>query len=26
LKQTFDYYRAHFDQYVPASGEQVASL
>ena len=26
LKQTFDYYRAHFDQYVPATGEQVASL
>jgi UDP-glucose 4-epimerase len=26
LTQTFHYYRAHFDQYVPASGEQVASL
>ena len=26
LKRTFEYYRAHFDQYVPAAGEQVASL
>ena len=26
LKRTFAYYRAHFDQYVPATGEQVASL
>jgi UDP-glucose 4-epimerase len=26
LKQTFDFYRAHFDQYVPAAGEQVASV
>ena len=26
LKKTFDYYRAHFDQYVPTAGEQVASL
>ena len=26
LKQTFDYYRAHFDHYVPTTGEQVASL
>ena len=26
LKRTFEYYRAHFDQYVPVTGEQVASL
>jgi UDP-glucose 4-epimerase len=26
LKRTFDFYRAHFAHYVPASGEQVASL
>jgi UDP-glucose 4-epimerase len=26
LKRTFDFYRAHFDQYVPPAGEQVASL
>ena len=26
LRRTFDFYRAHFDQYVPATGEQVASL
>ena len=26
LKRTFEYYRAHFEQYVPAAGEQVASL
>src|SRR5437867_1233615 len=26
LKRTFEFYRAHFDQYVPATGEQVASL
>jgi len=26
LRRTFDFYRAHFDQYVPAAGEQVASL
>ena len=26
LQRTFDYYRAHFDQYVPTTGEQVASL
>jgi UDP-glucose 4-epimerase len=26
LTRTFEYYRAHFDQYVPAGGEQVASL
>jgi len=27
LKRTFDFYRAHFNQYVPATGEQqVASL
>jgi nucleoside-diphosphate-sugar epimerase len=26
LKRTFDFYRAHFDRYVPAAGEQVASL
>jgi UDP-glucose 4-epimerase len=26
LKRTFEFYRAHFDQYVPTSGEQVASL
>jgi len=26
LKRTFEYYRAHFDQYVPTPGEQVASL
>ncbi len=26
LTRTFEYYRAHFDQYVPATGEQVASL
>jgi UDP-glucose 4-epimerase len=26
LKRTFDFYRAHFHQYVPATGEQVASL
>jgi UDP-glucose 4-epimerase len=26
MKRTFDFYRAHFDQYVPAAGEQVASV
>jgi UDP-glucose 4-epimerase len=26
LKRTFEFYRAHFVQYVPTSGEQVASL
>lgn len=26
LKRTFDFYRAHFDRYVPSTGEQVASL
>jgi UDP-glucose 4-epimerase len=26
LQRTFEYYRAHFDQYVPTAGEQVASL
>jgi UDP-glucose 4-epimerase len=26
LRRTFEYYRAHFDQYVPTTGEQVASL
>jgi UDP-glucose 4-epimerase len=26
LKRTFDFYRAHFDHYVPATGEQVTSL
>jgi UDP-glucose 4-epimerase len=26
LQRTFDFYRAHFDQYVPTAGEQVASL
>jgi UDP-glucose 4-epimerase len=26
LRRTFDFYRAHLDQYVPAAGEQVASL
>jgi UDP-glucose 4-epimerase len=26
LNRTFEYYRAHFDQYVPTAGEQVASL
>jgi UDP-glucose 4-epimerase len=26
LKRTFEYYRAHFDRYVPTPGEQVASL
>ena len=26
LKRTFDFYRAHFDQYVPITAEQVASL
>jgi UDP-glucose 4-epimerase len=26
LRRTFEFYRAHFDQYVPATGEQVASL
>ena len=26
LKRTFDFYRAHFAHYVPATGEQVASL
>jgi UDP-glucose 4-epimerase len=26
LKRTFDFYRAHFDHYVPAAGQQVASL
>jgi UDP-glucose 4-epimerase len=26
LKRTFDFYRAHFDHYVPTTGEQVASL
>jgi UDP-glucose 4-epimerase len=26
LQRTFAYYRAHFDQYAPTAGEQVASL
>jgi len=26
LRRTFEFYRAHFDQYVPAAGEQVATL
>jgi UDP-glucose 4-epimerase len=26
LQRTFEFYRAHLDQYVPATGEQVASL
>jgi UDP-glucose 4-epimerase len=26
LKRTFEYYRAHLDQYIPMAGEQVASL
>ena len=26
LRRTFEFYRAHLDQYVPATGEQVASL
>jgi UDP-glucose 4-epimerase len=26
LQRTFEYYRAHFDQYAPTAGEQVASL
>jgi UDP-glucose 4-epimerase len=26
LRRTFEFYRAHFDHYVPTSGEQVASL
>ena len=25
MKRTFDFYRAHFDHYVPAAGEQVTS-
>ena len=26
LKRTFEFYRAHFDQYVPVTGEQVGAL
>jgi UDP-glucose 4-epimerase len=26
LRRTFEFYRAHLDQYVPATGEQVATL
>ena len=26
LRRTFEFYRAHFGQYVPAAGEQVATL
>ena len=26
LQRTFEFYRAHFDQYVPATGDQVATL
>ena len=26
LKRTFDFYRTHFDRYVPSTGEQVANL